>query len=109
MPLNVSAIAKDMLNAAKPILQNSWKEVKPYAEKESKAFAQNLAMIARLKLEGKITKEEALLHIQIQKNSYRTVLLAIQGLGLIAVENALNAAIGVISTTVNKAIGWNLL
>ena len=66
-------------------------------------------MIAKLKIEGKITKEEALLHIQIQKNSYRTVLLAVEGLGLIAVEGALNAAIGVISTTVNKAIGWNLL
>jgi len=109
MSLNVSAIAKDMLNAAKPVLQNYWKEVKPYVEKESKAFAQNLAMIAKLKLEGKITKEEALLHIQIQKNSYRTVLLAIQGLGLIAVENALNAAIAVVAGAVNKAIGWNLL
>lgn len=109
MAINISSIAKDMLNAAKPILQNYWKEVKPYVEKESKAFAQNLAMIAKLKLEGKITREEALLHIEIQKNSYRTVLLAIQGLGLIAVENALNAAIGVIATTVNKAIGWNLL
>ena len=98
-----------MLNAAKPILQNAWKEVKPFAEKESKAFAQNLAMIGKLKIEGKITKEEALLHIQIQKNSFRTVLLAIQGLGLIAVENALNAAIAVIASTVNKTIGWNLL
>lgn len=109
MALNVSALAKDMLNAAKPVLQKFWKEAKPYAEKESKAFVQNLAMIAKLKLEGKITKEEALLHIQIQKNSYRTVLLAVEGLGLIAVEGALNAAIGVISTAVNKAIGWNLL
>lgn len=109
MAINIAAIAKDMLNAAKPVLQNYWKEVKPYVEKESKAFAQNLAMIAKLKLEGRITREEALLHIEIQKNSFRTVLLAIQGLGLIAVENALNAAIGVIATTVNKAIGWNLL
>lgn len=109
MALNINTLAKDMLNAAKPVLQNYWKEAKPYVEKESKAFAQNLAMIAKLKLENKITKEEASLHIEIQKSSYRMVLLAVQGLGLIAVENALNAAIGVISTTVNKAIGWNLL
>lgn len=109
MAINVASIAKDMLNASKPILQKYWKEVKPYAEKESKAFAQNLAMIAKLKLENKITKEEALLHIEIQKNSFRTVLLAVQGLGLVAVENALNAAIGVVAGAVNKAIGWNLL
>src|SRR5258705_283871 len=109
MALNISALAKDMLNAAKPILGKYWKEVKPYVEKESKSFVQNLAMIAKLKIEGKITKEEALLHIQIQKNSYRTVLLAVEGLGLIAVESALNAAIGVIKGAVNTAIGWNLL
>lgn len=109
MALNIASLAKDMLNAAKPVLEGYWKEVKPYVEKESKSFVQNLAMIAKLKLQGSITKEEALLHIQIQKNSYRTVLLAVEGLGLIAVENALNAAIAAISKTVNTAIGWSLL
>ncbi len=109
MSLNLAALAKDMLNATKPILEGYWKEVKPFVEKESKNFAQNLLMIEKLKKQDKITKDEALLHIQIQKNSYRTVLLAVEGLGLIAVENALNAAIGAIKKAVNTAIGWNLL
>ena len=107
--INIASLAKDMLGAAKPALEGYWKEVKPFVEKESKSFVQNLAMIAKLKLQGKMSKEEALLHIQIQKNSYRTVLLAVEGLGLLAVENALNAAIGAIRKAVNTAIGWTLL
>ena len=109
MNLNISNLAKDMLNAAKPILNDYWKEVKPYVEKESKAFVQNLAMIAKLKLQGKITREEALIHIQIQRNSYRAVLTAVEGLGILMVEKALNAAIGAIRNAVNTAIGWSLL
>ena len=109
MPLNLAQLSKDMLAAAKPALQNFWTDAKPYAEKETKAFAQNLVMIEKLRLLGKISKEAAVLHVEIQKNSFRTVLLTIEGLGILAVEDALNAAIGVIRTTVNKAIGFALL
>lgn len=107
--LNVGNLLKDMLNAAKPLLKDYWKEVKPYVEKESKNFLTNLAMIAKLKLQGQITEKEARLHIEIQKSSFRTVLLAVEGLGIIAVENALNAAIGAIKKAVNTGIGWSLL
>ena len=109
MPLNILNLVKEMITAAKPALQTYWKDVKPYAEKESRSFVQNLAMIEKLKLQGEITKDEALIHIQIQKNSFRTVLLAIKGLGILTAENAINAAIGAIKNTVNTAIGWTLL
>jgi hypothetical protein len=109
MALNTSQLFKDMLGAAQPILIKFWKEAKPYAETEFKSLAQNLVMIEKLKLQGVINKEKALIHIDIQKNSFRTVLLTIEGLGALAVENALNAALGVVKKTVNTAIGWNLL
>jgi hypothetical protein len=109
MALNTSQLLKDMLGAAQPVLKNFWKEAKPYAEMEFRNFAQNLVMIEKLKLQGVINKEKALIHIDIQKNSFRTVLLTIEGLGVLAVEAALNAALGVIKKTVNTAIGWILL
>lgn len=109
MALDITTLLKDMLGAAKPILKSYWKEAKPYAEKESQSFLSNLAMIEKLKLTGEITKEEADIHVQIQKNSFRTVLVAIKGIGIITAENAINAAIGVIKNTVNSAIGWTLL
>ena len=109
MALKIADIVTPMLDAAKPIFEKYWSDVKPYAEKEAKGFAQNLLMIEKLKLLGKMTQEEAAIHIRIQKNSYLSVLTAIAGISAITAENALNAAIGVVRDTVNKAIGWKLL
>ena len=109
MSLDTSALVKDMLSAAKDNLGKFWKQAKPFAENETLNMANKLLLIEKLKLEGKITKEEALLHIEIQKSAFRTVLLSIKGLGLIAVEGTINAALGAIAKVVNRAVGWGLL
>ena len=109
MSLDTSVLITDMLSAAKDKLGKFWKQAKPYAENETMNMANKLVMIEKLKLQGKITKSEALLHIDIQKSAFRTVLLSLKGLGLIAVEDTINAALGAIAGVVNKAIGWQLL
>lgn len=109
MEINYSQLTKDMLEAAKGVLTTQWKEVKPFAEKEMKSFAENIKLIAKLKAEGKITEEQALLYLDIQKSTMRVVLLTIEGLGILAVENAINEDINAIKSTVNKAIGWEIL
>ncbi len=109
MSLDTTTLVKDMLSAAKENLGKFWKQVKPYAENETMNMANKLLMIEKLKLAGKITKSEAMLHIEIQKSAFRTVLLSIEGLGLIAVENTINAALGAVAKVVNKAIGWQVL
>jgi hypothetical protein len=45
----------------------------------------------------------------MQKNAMRSVMLAVEGLGIIAVEAAINSALGVVRKTVNTALGWPLL
>ena len=107
--INFADLIRDMSAAAKDVLVKQWKEVKPFAEMQLKTFAQNIKMIGELKLKGTITEEKAKLHLAIQKESARTVLLTIEGVGLVAAENAINAAISVVKTTVNKAIGWSIL
>lgn len=109
MSLDTQQLVQDMLGAAKLNLGKFWKQAKPFADNETLNMANKLLMIEKLKLEGKITKEEALLHIDIQKSAFRTVLLSIKGLGLIAVEGTINAALGAIAKVVNKALGWGLL
>lgn len=109
MSLDTSALIKDMLAAAKENLGKFWKEAKPFAENEAMNMANKLLMIEKLKLEGKITKQEAMLHIDIQKSAFRTVLLSIKGLGLIAVEATIHAALDAVAAIVNKAIGWQVL
>ena len=107
--LDVKELFTAMLGAAKIVLIKHWKDAAPYAEKEMKGFGENLVMIGKLKAEGLITIEQARIHLSIQKNSSRIVLCTIEGLGILAVENALNAAIDVVRGKVNTAIGWQLL
>jgi len=107
--IDFEKLIQDMLKAVEGKLINHWSEAKPYAEKEIKSFSENIKLITQLKADKKITEEQAKLYIDIQKSSMRIVLLTIQGLGILAVESAINAAIDVVKSTVNKALGWTIL
>ncbi len=109
MAIDTSKLAEDMLNAAKGILTKQWPEITNYAETETKKIAESIAAIERMKLAGKITEEKARLQLDIQKNATRTVLLTVEGIGIVTAEQAINAALNVVRDTVNKAIGWTLL
>ena len=109
MSLKASALASDMAAAFTQVLKGKAPEIKSYAEAEAKKLAQTLVMIEKLKLSGKIDKEEAELHLEIQRNAARSVLLTIEGLGVLAVEQAINAALDSVRTTVNRALKLALL
>ncbi len=109
MALDTSEIVQKMVQAAANSLKNSWPSIKDFAETEFKNLAETLALIVRLRAEGKITEEQAKLHLQIQKNTTRMVLLTAEGLALLAVEGAINAALSVVREGVNTAVGFVLL
>jgi hypothetical protein len=109
MALSASQLGKDILAALKGTLTDKWPEIREYGESEAKKLAQALVMIEALKVSGKINEEQARLHLEIQKNASRTVLLTIEGLGVLAVEAALNAALNVVKDAVNTALGFVLL
>ena len=109
MSINVSDLSKKMLVACKGVLKDNWPDIKEYAESETKKLAQALVLIEKLHLAGKITKKQAKLHLDIQKNSMRIVLLAIEGMGVLMVEKAINAALAVVKDTVNSALNFKLL
>lgn len=107
--INVNEILEKMLDASKEALQNHWEEAKPYAKQELKSLAESLKLINQLKVDGKINEQQAKYYLEIHKSSVRIVLLAIEGLGILAVESAINAALDVVKTTVNAAIGWSII
>jgi hypothetical protein len=109
MPLDVEALAKTMLEAAKGSLAKNWKKVSKYAKGELERLASALEDIARLTAEGKLTPEEAASLLRIHKNTTIAVLAAAQGMALVASEKAINEAIAVVKTTVNKAAGVAIL
>lgn len=109
MSLNASQLGKDILVAFKGSLASKWPDIKEYGEAEAKKLAQTLVMIEALKNSGKINEEQAALHLEIQKNATRTVLLTLEGLGILAVEAAINAALNVVKDAVNTAVGFALM
>ena len=109
MALKASTLVRQMLSAARGEVAERWPDVKIYAEAEAKKLAQTLVMIEKLKLSGKISKKQADILLDMQKQTSRVVLLTIEGLSLLAAEAAVNAAIKSIRDTVNDAIGWKLV
>lgn len=109
MSLNASQLGKDMLGAFKSAFAEKWPAIREYGEAEAKKLAQTLVMIEALKAAGKINEEQAALHLEIQRNATRMVFLALEGLGILAAEAAINAALAVVKEAVNTAIGFALL
>ncbi len=107
--LILSDILDEMSTAVQKVLKSKWKKVKPLAELQFKSIIYNLEQIAELKLQGKITEEQARLHLTIQKESIRTILLSFEGIGIVTAEEAINSALSAVKTIVNKAIGWKIL
>ena len=107
--IDVNELLGDMLNAAKGVVGARWPEVRTFARMESKSFLQNMAEIERMKAAGEITREQAEILTRMHRRSMETVFTAIEGIGLALAEQAVNAALAVVRTAVNRAIGWALL
>jgi len=109
MSIDVNDLLGKMLGAAKGVLSEKWPEIRDYAETELKGIAEGIALIERLHLSQSITDEQARLLLDMKKNTAKIVLLSIEGLGLLAVEQAINAALNVVKETVNRALKFALL
>ncbi len=109
MSLDVSELAARMLGAAREVLSARWPEIQDYADSETKKLAQSLVTIQKLRAAGQITEEQARLHLEIQKNASRTVLLTLGGLSLLVAEQALNAALAAVRDSVNTALDFALI
>ena len=107
--LSVPDLARDMLAAVKVSLGKDFSKAKNFARPELQRLARSLADIGKLVVSGKVTKQQARSLVEIHRNTTKMVLLTIEGLGIIAVENALNAAFKVIRDTVNAVVKFPLI
>ena len=107
--LDLGAIAGDAAAAMLGVIKKNGADIKQYAAAEAQKIATSCAQIAQLRAQGIITDEEMRLHLDIQKNASRAVLMAVKGIAIITAEQAVNAAIGVVSAAVGKALGFALI
>jgi hypothetical protein len=107
--LDYSSLLNQMLNSAKSILADKWPAVKDLATSSFKTLAQSLVDIEEMRLNGTITEEQARLLLDMHKNTVKITLLSEEIIGIVAAEEAINAAIDSIRNIVNTAIGFSLL
>jgi len=109
MALDFTALLNQMLDTAKNSLASKWPAVKNLATSSRKTLAHSLIDIEKMKLEGTITDEQARLLLDMHKNTAKIVLLSEEIVGIVAAEEAINAVLDSIKSTVNKATGFALL
>ena len=109
MSLKLRDILAPMVAAAKDSLSADWANVRDYAKPEFKQLAQTLVTITKLAARQKISAAEAKSVLNIHKNTALMVMLTVEGLSVIAGENAINAALKAVRDTVNKALPFKLL
>lgn len=103
--LDLDVLVKEMGKAALPFLKAGAAKAKAYGKTEAEKIARTAAMLAKGVADGSIDEAEARLVLDVQKNASRSILLTIQGLGIVAVENAMNAAMVVLQKGIEAATG----
>jgi hypothetical protein len=107
--IDFTALLAGMTQAAAVVFKADWPKISDYASHEFQQFAEDSVMIGNMIQSGKITVATGQILLDMHRNSMLSVLTAIEGITLIVVEQAINAALAVLRTTVNTALGFALL
>ncbi|MGA2445815.1 MAG: hypothetical protein ABSG50_10360 [Opitutaceae bacterium] len=97
-------LGANMANAASGALVAGGKAAMDYATHEFQQFAEDVDHIQDMLAAGTISPQDAQYYVNLQKMSMQSVLLTIQGLGVLAVQSAITAALGVLSTAIGAAL-----
>ena len=106
---SVAEIVTTMVGAAKESLGKDWGKARPFAKAEFDKLARSMVSIGKLVEEGEVNAQQAQALLNIHLNTTKMVLLTVEGLGIIAVENAVNAALKQAKDAVNSTVGFGLL
>jgi hypothetical protein len=109
MALDVGTLSEQMLSAALPILKKDAQDAESFAKTEFTKIAQTIVAIGEQLSAGQLNPQQASLLLDMQTSASRNVLLTLKGLALLAVEEAINAALSVVKGAVNGALGFGLI
>ncbi len=109
MAIDPDALAKQMLDAGLAVLTRRSPTIRRYIDVECSKIARTIAAIELQLQTSQITEPEAKLLLDMQASATRSVLLTGEGLGDLAAEEAINAALDVARPIVNAALGFLLI
>lgn len=109
MTINTNQLAKEMALAAKATFGDQWPEIRDFAKSEMKLIAEGIVTINKLYATDQVSERQARLLLEMKKNAAEIILLSAKGMTQLMVEQAINAALNVVKTTVNKSFKFALL
>ncbi len=109
MALSASKILSDMVSAASATAVVQWKDIKTAVTFEFRILSQRLVHIVKLHTTGQIDNDSAKMFFLMAYNN--TIAAIAMGTALVAVaaKRILDAALNVVRTAVNSAIGFALV
>lgn len=109
LTVDVQSLATSMIDAAREALANRGPALQAASEMELRRLAGALADIGALLAKGEIDPERAQTLANIHRLSVRSVLRSVEGLGLLAADQTLQAVTGVAASVLNRIVGFKLL
>ena len=103
--LDINKVVSDMVQASAKSLIKGGKQATEYATHEYAGFIADIQHVQTMAEQGIISKAEAQALVDQHKLSMQAVLVAVEGLSLIAVQNAINAALAVLKDALSGALG----
>lgn len=98
-----------IFDAAKEEFGSRVGSIKDFLKSESQKLAITLRMIIQGRANGTISEDEAKILLNMQSTATKSVLTAAEGMSILAVESAINSALGVVRDFVNSKVGFPLL
>jgi hypothetical protein len=103
-PANFQAIIAQMIGAAAPLLVSGGAAATTNANHAFAQFLQDVDNVNKMVTSGQMSSADGQYCIDQYKISLQSELLMVQGLGLIAVQNAINAALNVLNTVISATL-----
>lgn len=106
---DVEALGAEMLTAARAALADRAPALQSTVEMELRRLAGALADVGVLLGKGEIDHDRARKMIDIYRLAVRSVLRSVEGLSLVAADQAMQAVMRVAGAVLNRVIGVNLI
>jgi hypothetical protein len=109
MNFDVASITNTMITGVRHAIGDRWATIRALAEPELKKLAQTLEDVRELYAGQKITADHAVQLVEMQRNTAKSVLGTVEGLGLLTARDALDAAAHAAGAVVNRLVGFQLI
>lgn len=102
---DIDAVANAVAGAVTQSLGRDIKTFESFSERQLKSLAKQARLIAQGYANGELTDDDVQYFLDNMEDMSKNFVKTLQGLTLISIENAWNAAVGVLHTSIKESLG----